>query len=574
MVQIKRFSCPIFPCVTELQYALHTADIPCRHGPGASASKFAAGRFIQETDMSLKLTTAMTLTLAFALPATAEVTVAQKDSTWFAAAQTELAQREAVAMNTNRAKNVILFIADGNSLPSQWATRVWVGQKAGGTGEDFVLPQERFPFVGLVKTYTSNGQTPDSAPTASAMNTGVKSRNGTINIDDSGAYDDCDAAAKASLTTFAEVVTAMGKSVGVITTARLTHATPAAVYAHTANRDWEDNSQLPEGCAQKDIAAQLVDAIDAGVVDLAFGGGRQHFLPAGVKDEEGKDGRRTDGRNLVEEIKGKGWQYVWNSETFAAADPAKPVLGLFDPSHMKYEADRKDEPSLAEMTGMAIDSLSKNEEGYYLMVEAGRVDHANHENNLHRVVTDGAAFAEAIAKAVEMVDPAETLIIVTADHGHVLEFNGYCGRGTPVTGLCYNVADNGHEHAGDLSMALDGKPYAVGGYLNGPSAILYEEEPELPEGQEMTPEQEAELAASRRDYTGNRADLTQEQATSPDYLQEALIPLTSETHSPVDVAIMAQGPWSQLVGGVIEQNLIYHIMLKAITAEAPATTAN
>ncbi|HRM76391.1 MAG TPA: alkaline phosphatase, partial [Paracoccus sp. (in: a-proteobacteria)] len=246
--------------------------------------------------------------------------------------------------------------------------------------------------------------------------------------------------------------------------------------------------------------------------------------------------------------KAKGWQYVWNDETAKAADLSKPVLGLFEGSHMKYETDRTGEPSLAEMTEMAIKNLSGNDQGYFLEVEGGRVDHANHDGNMHRTVTDGEAFAAAIEKAVSMVDLNETLVIVTADHSHAINFNGYCGRGTPITGLCYEVDDNGIEHTGKPAMALDGKPYTVGGYLNGAGSILHQ-------------------AEGSNDWSGSRPDLTQEQATDPDYLQQALIPMISETHSGEDVAIFANGPWSHLFRGVVEQNVIFHVMLKAVTAE-------
>ncbi|MFV0475598.1 MAG: alkaline phosphatase [Pikeienuella sp.] len=496
--------------------------------------------------MTFRFPAAMLIGLSVAGAAAAQEDVAQRSNKWFTDAQARVAELAAVTPNTNRAKNVILFIADGNGVGTNYATRLWVGQQKGGMGDDHVLPQEAFPNLALVKTYTTNGQTPDSAPTASAMNTGVKSKNGTINIDETGGYGDCDAAAKTGLSTFAEVVTGMGKSVGVVTTARITHATPAAVYAKTAHRDWEDDTKLPEGCAQKDIAAQLVDAIEAGTVDFAMGGGRRHFLPNGVKDEEGEDGRRVDDRNLVEEVKGKGWQYVWNSETAQAADPTKPVLGLFESSHMRYENDRNEEPSLAEMTEMAIGNLSRNQEGFYLEVEAGRVDHATHERNLHRAGTDGAAFAEAIEKAVAMVDMRETLIIVTADHEHAIAFNGYCGRGTPITGLCYEIDENGAAHNGVPAQGLDGKPYTAAGYLNGAGSILHQEE-------------------GANDYAGTRAaDLTQEEATGADYMQQALIPMKSETHSGEDVAVMADGPWAHLFRGVIEQNVIFHVMLKAV----------
>lgn len=488
------------------------------------------------------------LVLIAAGTVSAEVNVTQKSSKWFTDAQNRLEELATTPPVTSRARNVILFIADGNGVGTNYATRLWVGQQAGGMGDDHVLPQEKFPNLALVKTYTTNGQTPDSAPTASAMNTGVKSKNGTINVDESAEYGSCDAASQHGLTTFAEIVTDMGKSVGIVTTARVTHATPAAVYAKTASRDWEDNSKLPENCAQKDIAAQLVDAIDAGTIDFVMGGGRRHFLPDSVTDDEGGEGRRTDNRNMVEEISSRGWQYVWNDETAKAADLSKPVLGLFEASHMKYEHDRTGEPSLAEMTEMAITNLSENSEGYFLEIESGRVDHANHDGNLYRTVTDGAAFAEAIEKAVSMVDLTETLIIVTADHEHAISFNGYCGRGTPITGLCYEVSENGIEHTGKPAVAMDGKPYTVAGYLNGAGSVMHQED-------------------SSENWSGSRGDLSQDETTDPDYLQQALIPMKSETHSGEDVAVMASGPWAHLFRGVIEQNMIFHVMHKAVTAE-------
>ena len=219
---------------------------------------------------------------------------------------------------------------------------------------------------------------------------------------------------------------------------RITHATPAAVYARTVNRDWEDNSGLPEGCTQKDIADQLIDQMKAGVIDVALGGGRQHFLPVGTSDVEEKEGKRTDERNLIEEAQAAGAQVVFGDEDFAALTMGgnAPVLGLFEASHMKYEVDRTGEPSLAEMTEAAIEALSANDQGYYLSIEAGRVDHANHDGNLHRTLTDGKAFADAIAKAMELTNVEDTLIIVTADHEHAITFNGYCGRGSNILGLC------------------------------------------------------------------------------------------------------------------------------------------
>jgi alkaline phosphatase len=489
--------------------------------------------------------------LALALSASAvfaQDALPQAQTKWFTEADAKLQEMIARQPNTNRARNVILFTADGNGVGTNYAIRLFSGQQAGGLGDDYVQPHEAFPHAALIKTYSSNGQTPDSAPTAAAMNSGMKTRNGMINILDTVAEGDCVAGLEAGTRTFAEIVSEMGKSVGVISTARITHATPAAVYARTASRDWEDNTGIPEGCAQKDIADQLVEQMKAGVIDIALGGGRAHFLPKDVTDAEGKTGKRTDGRNLVEEAKSLGAQVVFGDQDFAALTMGNnaPVLGLFEASHMKYEAVRTGEPSLAEMTEAAIKALSTNENGFYLSIEGGRVDHANHDGNLYRVVTDGKAFADAIDKAVELTNGEDTLIIVTADHEHAISFNGYCGRGSNVLGLCMKEDGAGIAHSGEPNLAADGKPYTVAGYLNGAGSVLVKQEDGT--------------------YSGARADLTEEAATDKDYLQQALVPMSSETHSGEDVSVHAMGPWSHLFDGVLEQNYIFHVMNYAVTA--------
>lgn len=340
-----------------------------------------------------------------------------------------------------------------------------------------------------------------------------------------------------------------GKSVGFVTTTRITHATPAAGYAHSGDRNWEDDSKIPEGCDQKDIATQLYDKLVDGEVDLAMGGGRRHFIPKETVGEEGKKGKRKDGRNLIAEAKVKGVQYAWDDRTFAQLnlDGTTPILGLFASSHMKYEHDRSGEPSLAEMTEASIKQLSQNKKGYYLLIEGGRVDHANHNGNAYRTVTDNEAFSKAVAKAVQMTSDEDTLIIVTADHGHGMAMNGYCGRGSDILGLCYKIDKNGERHLDTPNLGDDGKPYTVIGYLNGPGSILKK-------GPDGT-------------YTGSRPDLTQEQATDPDYLQQSLIPKSSESHSGADVAIYARGPWAQLFDGTVEQNYIFHVMNQAVHAK-------
>ena len=513
--------------------------------------------------------------LALSAGAASAQDLPQADSQWYTDAQATIEAALARQPNTNRAKNVILMVSDGNSIASNYAIRVFTGQAEGGFGDDYVQPQEAFPNLALVKTYNINAQTPDSAPTAAAMNTGVKQRFNLLNLSEAAIAEDCSTEAGNELTTFSEIVSGddMGKSVGIVTTARLTHATPAAVYAKTAYRDWE--AGVPEGCTgSRDIATQLLDAMDAGTVDFAMGGGRQAFFPEGATDDEGDGGDRTDGTDLIQRAKDAGYQYAWNTATAGelALDGTTPVLALMEDSHMKYSHDRtdEDEPSLAEMTRMAIEYLQNDEDGFFLEIEAGRVDHANHGGNAYRMMTDGVAFADAVRMADEMTDDSDTLIVVTADHGHALTINGYCGRGSPIHGLCYDIAAEGVMHTDEAVLADDGKPYTVLGYLNGPGSVL-KEQPLNPEDASQTQGQTDVGAAAQGQsdvpiFSGSRPDLTNEEATDPDYLQQALIPKSSETHSPEDVALYAKGPFAHLFDGTIEQNVIFHVMHHAVTA--------
>ncbi|MBF9032061.1 alkaline phosphatase [Rhodobacterales bacterium HKCCE3408] len=497
------------------------------------------------TIRTMALAALSTTALGTAVPAQ---DIAQAEDEWFTAGQTTIQEILAREANTNRARNVILMVADGNGVGTNYATRLYMGQAEGGLGEDFVLPYETSDwYSALVKTYNINAQTPDSAPTAGAMNTGVKQRFNLINLGGDAIHDDCTTEAGNELTLMSEMATEAGMSVGIVSTARITHATPAAVYAHTANRNWED--AVPEGCdGSVDIATQLINAMEAGTIDFAMGGGARYFLPEGV-EMGGLAGRRPDDSNLIERATGLGAQFASDEATFEGLnlDGSSPILALFENSHMLYEYDRTDEPSLAQMTAAAIEYLGTNETGFYLEIEAGRVDHANHDGNLFRTVTDGAAFAEAVETALEMTSREDTLIIVTADHEHAIAFNGYCGRGSNILGLCMGVSQTGIENDGEPLTGDDGLPYTVAGYLNGAGSVLLPVE-----------------GSNSNEYAGSRPELTEEMVTDADYLQQALIPMSSETHSGEDVAVYAIGPWAHLFDGTIEQNVIFHVMHHAL----------
>jgi alkaline phosphatase len=354
------------------------------------------------------------------------------------------------------------------------------------------------------------------------------------------------------LPTLLERAEQRGLATGVVTTTRITHATPASTYAHTPNRDWEYAGQLPPGATLPDIAAQLVQRQRTGNgIEVVLGGGRESMLPVEMADPEYPDrrGRRRDGRNLINEwLEAQpGSTFVWNREQLLAAGDG-PLLGLFEPSHMRYEADRsKDragEPSLAEMTRVAIARLRKQRKGYFLMVEGGRIDHGHHAGNAYRALTDTIAFSDAVRAATEAVDARDTLILVTADHSHTLTIGGYPARGNPILGLVRGPGATAPERD------AQGRPYTTLSYANGPGFNIVEgnidEAPRRP-------------AAAGRDR-----DLSDVDTTAAGFHQQSLVPLAGETHGGEDVALFARGPGSELVRGSIAQNEIFHIARRAL----------
>lgn len=483
-------------------------------------------------------------------PSRTPVTPLQAQDSYFTAAHNAVEAR-AAERKVARARNVILFIGDGMGISTITAARIYAGQQKGRDGESYQLAMEKLPYSAFSKTYTHDSQVADSAPTATAMTTGVKSYNGTLGITQRANPKDCATARSNGTTSLWEMAEAQGMATGVISTARLTHATPAATFAETTERDWESDKDVPaegkaKGCV--DIASQFVDwqAAWGDGLEVALAGGRANFLPRTAPDPEypGQTGNRTDGRDLVAEWKARrpNRTFVSDEAGFKAFDwnSDGQILGLFEPSHMQYDLDRKrdgkGEPSLADMTAAAITRLSRNPKGYVMMIEGGRIDHGLHAGDAQRALGDAAAFDEAIAKAVAMTDPENTLIIVTADHSHTLSIQGYPDRGNPILGLV--------REGGKLALARDGKPYTTLSFANGPGSVCKAQ----PDGK----------------WLCERADLSAVDTGALGFLQQSLIPLLSETHGGEDVAVFARGPGANLFSGTVEENQIFHVMATSL----------
>ncbi|XP_013407398.1 alkaline phosphatase [Lingula anatina] len=452
---------------------------------------------------------------------------------WYKLAQEELKKALNTKPNTNVAKNVILFLGDGMGVSTLTAARIYKGQQAGRPGEEGTLAFESFPHAGLAKTYNTDRQTADSAGTATAFLCGAKTKSGLIGLDDRAVRGNCSSEKGGAISSILKWSNSEGKSTGVVSTARVTHATPASGYAHSADRNWEADADMPEsartGCS--DIAAQLVGE-DGSFLNVILGGGRSKFLPNTTADPEwpGKNGSRVDGRNLIEDwSKSKKEpsraRYVWNLDGFKAVDPIGTdyLLGLFEPSHMQYELDRNKakEPSLAEMTEKAIKMLRKNPKGFFLLVEGGRIDHGHHNSTAHKALADTIAMDKAVTKALELTDTEDTLIVVTADHSHVFTIGGYASRGNNILGIT------------DKDKDKNGTAYTSLLYANGPG------------------------------YEAPRPDPAPINTNDSGYQFQSAVQLDSETHGGEDVAIYATGPMSHLFHSLHEQHYIAHMMAYA-----------
>ncbi|MES2259340.1 MAG: alkaline phosphatase [Pseudomonadota bacterium] len=445
------------------------------------------------------------------------------------------------AQAAGEAKNIIFFLGDGMGPSTVTASRIYK------YGEDGSLTMDKLERTARIKTYSNDAQTTDSAPSMAAYMTGVKMNNEVISMsaetvatppgkDANGnlGVNNCAASGNGSTAvTILELAKAKGKAVGSITTTELTHATPAATFSHICNRN-----------AQYAIAAQIApggagyNAALGDGVDVLMGGGRNHFIPFDANNKTG----RADGRNLLTEMAAKGYTVAATKTDMAAAPLNKKFIGLYSSkSHLEYELDRSatpplgegaTQPSLAEMTTKAMDILAQNTNGYFLMVEGGRIDHALHGTNAKRALADTIAFDDAIKAALDkakLTDPtlANTLIVVTADHDHTLAFNGYGKRGNPILDI------NRDYKTGKPSKDADGNTYTTLVFGNGPN---------------------------RPD---RRANLDSATVLADNYLQETGVRLASETHGGGDVKLLATGAGAKTFKGTLDNTKVFGLLKTA-----------
>ena len=263
---------------------------------------------------------------------------------------------------------------------ARWAT----------VGETGKLSTDDMPASGLLQTHSADNVIADSAAATTAMATGVKTNNGVLGLDANLGY----------VSTILEKAKRQGKRVGLVTTTHITHATPAAFAAHIEDRN-----------LMRKIAEQLLTT----GVDILLGGGEDEFLPASDNGCFPEAGERDDGRNVINEAIAIGYVYVCEPSSFEFLETSSTLqlIGLFADEGMT----RPYSPSLAEMTQKAMDILSQNSSGFFLVVEGGQIDWASHNNDAKNAISDTIGLDEAVEVAKQFASKAnDTLIIVTADH--------------------------------------------------------------------------------------------------------------------------------------------------------------
>ena len=284
-----------------------------------------------------------------------------------------------------QAKNIILMIGDGMGPGHVHIAWLYATRQL---GKNLVMTEVMDNgCTAYMINDTADSTVTESAAAAVQMATGVKVLARAVGIGPDGK----------DLKTILEMAKEKGKATGLVTTSGITDATPAGFMAHVAHRSEEEK-----------IADQLVKSD----VNILFGGRKEFFLPQSEK------GKRKDNRNLLNDARENGYVVVETVEEMKKTN-GKKILGLFNQSNMLFEIDRKGstEPSLAEMTAKALEVLSKEEQGFFLMVEGGRIDHAAHYYDIGAVISDTLAFDEAIKVAYDFqkANP-DTLLIITADH--------------------------------------------------------------------------------------------------------------------------------------------------------------
>ena len=315
-------------------------------------------------------------------------------------------------------KNVIFMIGDGTGIAQLYSGQL---QEVGSNG---YLHAQRLPITGIIKTHAEDNLITDSASGATAYSCGIKTNNGVIAQDSDG--NEC--------VTLMELAQQAGMKTGLVATSGVTHATPASFATHIDSRN-----------KYSEIAEQMVES----EVDVILGGGLEYFIPS---DSAGSN--REDQLNVLSSLRDQGYSVVLDRQAMIEED-SEQIIGLFSPSGMPSE---NRVPSLAEMTNKAVESLSSNENGFFLMVEGSQIDWGGHANETPYVVREVKDFDDAIGVVLTFAqENPGTLVIITADH----ETGGMTINGVNRENTMVDIAWTSTGHTGTPIPLMAYGPHAV-----------------------------------------------------------------------------------------------------------------
>jgi len=305
----------------------------------------------------------------------------------------------------SQVENIIFLIGDGMGLSQIASARIFT------YGAEGRLNIEKMPVTGFINTHSNNDLITESGAAGTALATGYKTNNGMISVSPDGK----------KLRTILEACRDIGMSSGLVVTCAITHATPAVFASHVMSRNDEAT-----------IASQLLE----NKVNVMLGGGRMFFLP---ESEPGS--KRHDERNLIADARKNGYLYIQTKEELEDSR-GNYILGLFQLGHLTTIPP---EPNLAEMTDKAIELLSENKKGFFLMVEGSQIDWACHDNDTDNTIRQTLLFDEAVKVALDFaLENKHTLVLVTADH----ECGGMGINGGSLDGKELNIGWTTKGHSG------------------------------------------------------------------------------------------------------------------------------
>lgn len=459
----------------------------------------------------------------------------------------------------NRAKNVILFAGDGMSLQVKQAARILSKGIYEGKYND-LLAMENLENLALITTSGYDSIVTDSANSASAYNTGHKSVVNAMGVYGNRTADTLD---DPKVENINEIIQrTRGMSVGVVTTSSVTDATPASTSAHTRRR--ADQDYIAHNFLNESVRPEVL-----------LGGGARYFLPLSQPGS-----RRTDEIDVIKQFEDLGYQFAGNRKELLETSDDKPLLGLFAMNNMDVYMDREhipnpevvgdfnDQPNLVEMTAKALDILSKNDDGFFLLAEAASIDKQLHTMDWHRAVYDTIEFDQAIAYAKNWAEENgnDTLIIVVADHSH----------GVSITGT-YSEEDGGVGREAVRTYGDAKWPNFVDEDGDGfpdnpdPSITLAMQYANFPDHYENYRFLKNPVVPGLADADGkvfaNEArkghdDARMVEGNLPQYKE------TQEVHSADDIVLMAGGPGSEYFRGVMDNTEVFYGIMQALHIDA------